>query len=725
MSLLMEALRKAEEAKRRAAQGSEPAKPEPVALAEEVAVPALPVENATVAPAIESSDDLMAYLLADTADEASVSRVTAPTNDLFEARDQSSDPKRTSSASALDIPLGFSLDMPITASEEPVSLKSAIEEPISEEIALIPDFAKPLTIEISIPDDVDDVIDSPPPKKAPEPEEPAALQFGDDIFASLKLTDAPPVTPEPAVTDFLLGLAVHATEPKKVDEQPKVQEQPLTFLMPEPEIAPSPAPSPSIAPELEIAQQPVNSSAADSTLDTTPQISPIQPLSVKETAKAEKFKKAVATRKSVQALFASKTKVAQTPKNRLFVLGSVAAGIIVIVIGGWLTLSLMTGSGNQYVIPPMTDNMPAPELTSEPAAQIADITLATPAIDLLVAQEPSSDLSLPTSIDSVIPADSTNVAPSLELPAVTMPTATIADTSLAESTGTTLAIPSTTPATETAATAPSVTEPVVTEPAVSEPDVANAVTSPVPDNTTMAAPVVDPETGLVELPLDAGQAGSGSVTGGSLSSIRISRSEPMRNPDMQMLTAWSAYQQGDYAAARILYQQSLARDPDNRDALLGVAASAMQQGDQVTARQTYNRLLNLNPRDPLARAGLLETTAAADPIQRETDLKALQTDHPDIAAVSYSLGNLYASQQRWHDAQQAYYEALLTARTQAEGPVSPDYAFNLAISLERINQPEAALNFYREALALTAQHVPGFDMTVLDQRLRALERSRP
>jgi tetratricopeptide (TPR) repeat protein len=239
------------------------------------------------------------------------------------------------------------------------------------------------------------------------------------------------------------------------------------------------------------------------------------------------------------------------------------------------------------------------------------------------------------------------------------------------------------------------------------------------------APTIDPETGLYELPLDTGQSGAGSVTSGSQSPIRISRSEPMRNPGMQMLTAWSTYQQGDYAAARILYQQLLALDPDNRDALQGVAASAMQQGDMVSARQTYNRLLNLNPRDALARTGLLETTTASDPVQRETDLKALQTDHPEIAAVSYSLGNLYASQQRWHDAQQAYYEALLTARTQAEGPVSPDYAFNLAISLERINQPEAALNFYREALELSEQLVPGFDLTILDQRLRALEGSQP
>lgn len=197
----------------------------------------------------------------------------------------------------------------------------------------------------------------------------------------------------------------------------------------------------------------------------------------------------------------------------------------------------------------------------------------------------------------------------------------------------------------------------------------------------------------------------------------------MRNPDMQMISAWSAYQQGDYAAARIMYQQTLAREPDSRDALLGLAASALQQGDMISARQSYSRLLVMNPRDPDARNGLLQTTAYSDPVQRETELKALLSDHPEMAAISYSLGTLYASQQRWHDAQQSYYNALLTARTQLNGPISPDYAFNLAISLERISQPRAALNFYREAETLAEQVAPGFDMNVLRQRVRALERS--
>jgi TolA-binding protein len=419
-------------------------------------------------------------------------------------------------------------------------------------------------------------------------------------------------------------------------------------------------------------------------------------------AKTEKFEEALAEKKSARALFDSKirSKSGMTPQKRMLILGSTAALTTVAIIGSWLVLILMDGSGNQYAIPPLAVNEPlgAP-ITPTASDPVETNTVETNTVETdPVATESVATDSVETLVTAPDTAGNIDNETDNNTEISTTPAATAAVMESAASTAHTSA----------SATLVSMQAPPTTSPALAQ-------------NT----PAIDPETGLYELPLDADQSPTESVTAGSPSPIRISRSEPIRNPDMQVLNAWSAYQQGDYAAARILYQQFLARDPDNRDALLGVAATAMQQGDMISARQTYNHLLGLNPRDVLARTGLLETTSASDPVQRETELKTLQIDHPDIAAVSYSLGNLYAGQQRWHDAQQAYYEALLIARTQDEGAVSPDYAFNLAISLERINQPEAALTFYREARALAVQQVPGFDMATLDQRLRALERSQP
>jgi hypothetical protein len=49
--------------------------------------------------------------------------------------------------------------------------------------------------------------------------------------------------------------------------------------------------------------------------------------------------------------------------------------------------------------------------------------------------------------------------------------------------------------------------------------------------------------------------------------------------------------------------------------------------------------------------------------------------------------------------------------------VHPDYAFNLAVSLEQLNEPRAALDYYRRAQALATEVTPGFDPQLLNSRL--------
>ena len=58
---------------------------------------------------------------------------------------------------------------------------------------------------------------------------------------------------------------------------------------------------------------------------------------------------------------------------------------------------------------------------------------------------------------------------------------------------------------------------------------------------------------------------------------------------------------------------------------------------------------------------------------------------------------MYADQGNWPAAQTAYFQAHHLARA------NPDYAFNLAVSLEHLSQPKLALNFYQQALELNDQ----------------------
>jgi tetratricopeptide (TPR) repeat protein len=96
-----------------------------------------------------------------------------------------------------------------------------------------------------------------------------------------------------------------------------------------------------------------------------------------------------------------------------------------------------------------------------------------------------------------------------------------------------------------------------------------------------------------------------------------------------------------------------------------------------------------------------------------------------VAPLAFALGNVYASQQRWNEAQSAYFDAFLFARQSNETAINPDYAYNLAVSLEQINQPEAALDYYLQAQTLARAVTPGFDMQALTRRISFLEQSRP
>lgn len=201
--------------------------------------------------------------------------------------------------------------------------------------------------------------------------------------------------------------------------------------------------------------------------------------------------------------------------------------------------------------------------------------------------------------------------------------------------------------------------------------------------------------------------------------ISFRRQESVAKIDPNVGLAYAAYQQGSLDQAEILYRQTLASDPRQRDALLGLANIAARNGNSTEALDLYSRLLARNPSDPIARAGLMELLPAGSASQQEAELKRLLNEHPDVAALSYAYGNFLAQNRRWSQAQQAYFRALQLAKSDAaiSGRVNPDYAFNLAVSLEHLKQSEPAQNYYREALEYSTNHPTGFDLTVLRSRL--------
>lgn len=195
--------------------------------------------------------------------------------------------------------------------------------------------------------------------------------------------------------------------------------------------------------------------------------------------------------------------------------------------------------------------------------------------------------------------------------------------------------------------------------------------------------------------------------------VRVTRMPPKIDPALS--EAFAAWGKGDWAAAQSGYERALKSDPRNADALHGLAAVALRQKRFADAEQVYRRLLDVDPKDPVATAELINLRGQSDPLAAESRLKALIAGQPDLAQPHFALGNLYAAQGRWNEAQNAYFKAY-TAEAD-----NPDILFNLAVSLEHLRQNRLALQYYQQAVAIAQTRPAGFDKAQAGARIRALQ----
>lgn len=216
-------------------------------------------------------------------------------------------------------------------------------------------------------------------------------------------------------------------------------------------------------------------------------------------------------------------------------------------------------------------------------------------------------------------------------------------------------------------------------------------------------------------PAVAERRSGGSVAGGARSSIRISRSKTNRGTFARLGEAYQAFRAGDSARARKLYRAVLARQPENRDALLGLAAVSIADRQPHEAYRIYLDLLRRNPRDPVALAALAAVQGEADPVEAESRLKSLMQGGSGAPYLQFALGTLYAYQSRWTDAEQAFFDAY------QGDPGNKDYAYNLAVSLDHLGKGRAALTYYRRALETGQRGVVAFDRAEALRRVRLLE----
>ena len=194
--------------------------------------------------------------------------------------------------------------------------------------------------------------------------------------------------------------------------------------------------------------------------------------------------------------------------------------------------------------------------------------------------------------------------------------------------------------------------------------------------------------------------------------IRQSTAASQINPLLSK--AYQSFLSGDLAVAQQQYQKVLQQEPNSRDALLGMAAVALSRKQSGQAAAYYGKLLELDPDDPEAMAGLVGVQGQTDPVQSESRLKKILAQNPRAGAAHFALGNLYTRQSRWAEAQQSYFRAY------GSMPGNADYAFNLAVSLDILNQGKLALEYYQRALELAQSGPAGFDKASAQNRIKEL-----
>ncbi|MFT5395856.1 MAG: tetratricopeptide (TPR) repeat protein, partial [Gammaproteobacteria bacterium] len=204
------------------------------------------------------------------------------------------------------------------------------------------------------------------------------------------------------------------------------------------------------------------------------------------------------------------------------------------------------------------------------------------------------------------------------------------------------------------------------------------------------------------------------VKSSSAEMLKISKNAAPLKQNAMISEAFKAYQAGQLDSAENLYRNALQDAPENRDIHLGLAAIAITKGDKKTAYGHYLELLDLNPSDAFALSALISLSKNSNLVKDESIIKNLIHKEGKVPYLYFALGNIYAKQDRWAEAQQAFFDAY------SLDSENPDYVLNLAISLDKMGQYATALDFYNIAIELAEHSAAKFNWSSVNDRIQVL-----
>lgn len=195
---------------------------------------------------------------------------------------------------------------------------------------------------------------------------------------------------------------------------------------------------------------------------------------------------------------------------------------------------------------------------------------------------------------------------------------------------------------------------------------------------------------------------------------KLTASPQVTRLDTLLASAYASFQAGKLEAAEAGYRDVVKADPTQRDAWLGLAVIAHAGNRKSEATDAYKQVLRLDPQNGTAITGLSNLDRSVHSPSEESRLRELLAAQPQSADLSHALGLILAAESRWAEAQPLFFKA------HAVSPTEPQFAFNLAVALDRMHKPDVARQYYRTALQLAEGRRAGFDTAAARARLDAL-----
>lgn len=176
--------------------------------------------------------------------------------------------------------------------------------------------------------------------------------------------------------------------------------------------------------------------------------------------------------------------------------------------------------------------------------------------------------------------------------------------------------------------------------------------------------------------------------------------------------AYLAYEQGDYYQAKNSFEEVLNINPKSEFALIGLGGISASNHQYVLAMEYYQKALAIQPESLHAFEAIANISGHVGlNSEWKTALISMAQNYPDSAVLQNALGNLYSLEKNWLAAQEAYFQAYSLEIDNA------DYQVNLAISLDQLGQYALAAQHYTQALALVGNRPINFNEEDIKQRL--------